>query len=163
MATAAMASDELSINRFNPYTWSGTFGVYSDGFPSTIPVDGSYTTEISETPTIYTDSLEGSADPNMNLSGSMYLKTADTSPAPFRGFPARKNEFPDGTVTWMRPGQPWSWTSECSCGGGNNCNCRNQKYADDTWTAVFRNKGNDILIWLMIAAIAMYVYSRLKK
>jgi len=147
-----MACDELSINRFNPYTWSGTFGVYSDGFPSTIPIDGSYTTEISETPTIYTDDLEGSADPNMNLSGPMYLKTADTSPAPFRGFPARKNEFPDGTVTWMRPGQPWSWS-----GGGKD------KAADDTWTTTVRTNGNDMLIWLLIAAIAVYVYSRLKK
>ena len=152
MATAAMACDELSINRFNPYTWSGTFGVYSDGFPSTIPIDGSYTTEISETPTIYTDDLEGSADPNMNLSGPMYLKTADTSPAPFRGFPARKNEFPDGTVTWMRPGQPWSWS-----GGGKD------KAEDDTWTITVRTNGNDMLIWLLIAAIAVYVYSRLKK
>lgn len=63
MATAAMACDDLSINRFNPYTWSGTFGVYSDGFPSTIPIDGSYTTEISEEPTIYADSLMGAPTP----------------------------------------------------------------------------------------------------
>ena len=149
MATAAMACDELSINRFNPYTWSGTFGVYSDGFPSTIPIDGSYTTEISEEPTVYTDSLAGSADPNLNLSGSMYLKTAQTSPAPFRGFPARKNEFPDGTVTWMRPGQPWSWM------GGDRA-------SDDTWTARVKG-GPDLLIWLVLIALAVYLYSRIKK
>jgi len=149
MATAAMACDDLSINRFNPYTWSGTFGVYSDGFPSTIPIDGSYTTEISEEPTIYADSLMGGSDPNMNLSGSMYLKTADSSPAPFRGFPARKNEFPDGTVSWARPGQPWSWM------GG-------QRAKDDTWTAqVF--KGPDLLIWLVLIALVIYLYSRIKK
>ena len=149
MATAAMACDDLSINRFNPYTWSGTFGVYSDGFPSTIANDGSYTTEISEEPTNYTDSLSGTNDANMNLSGSMYLKTAESSPAPFRGFPARKNEFPDGTVTWMRPGQPWSWT------GGNRA-------SDDTWTAgVF--KGQDLLIWLALIALVVYLFSRIKK
>ena len=149
MATAAMACDDLSINRFNPYTWSGTFGVYSDGFPSTIPIDGSYTTEISEEPTIYADSLMGGSDPTMNLSGSMYLKTADSSPAPFRGFPARKNEFPDGTVSWARPGQPWSWM------GG-------QRAKDDTWTAqVF--KGPDLLIWLVLIALVIYLYSRIKK
>jgi hypothetical protein len=144
-----MACDDLAINRFNPYTWSGTFGVYSDGFPSTIPIDGSYTTEISEEPTVYTDSVESASDPNMNLSGSMYLKTAQTSPAPFRGFPARKNEFPDGTVTWMRPGQPWSWT------GGHRAK-------DDTWTAGIA-RGQDMLIWLVIIVIALYLFSRIKK
>ena len=148
MATAAMACDELSINRINPYTWSGTFGVYSDGFPSTIPIDGSYTTQISEKPTIYMDQLDGSDDPNMNLSGSMYLKTVDSSPAPFRGFPARKNEFADGSVTWMRPGQPWSWM------GGNRAK-------DDTWTA--RVGGSDLLMWLALIALVVYLFSRIKK
>jgi hypothetical protein len=143
-----MACDYLSINRFNPYTWSGTFGVYSDGFPSTIAIDGSYTTEISEEPTVYTDSLVGGSDPNMNLSGPMYLKTADSSPAPFRGFPARKNEFPDGTVTWARPGQPWSWM------GGHRAK-------DDTWTAEV--KGQDLLIWLVLIALVIYLFSRIKK
>lgn len=149
MATAAMACDDLSINRFNPYTWSGTFGIYSDGLPSTIPIDGSYTTEISEEPTIYTDSLMGGNDPIMNMSGSMYLKTVDSSPAPFRGFPARKNEFPDGTVTWMRPGQPWSWM------GGHRA-------SDDTWTSG-GGQGQDLLIWLVFAVIALYLFSRIKK
>jgi len=148
MATAAMACDDLSINRFNPYTWSGTFGVYSDGFPSTIPIDGSYTTEISEEPTVYTDSLMGANDPIMSQSGSMYLKTAESSPAPFRGFPARKNEFPDGTVTWARPGQQWSWM------GG-------RRASDDTWTKGLR--GPDLLIWLVFAVIALYLFSRIKK
>ena len=147
MATAAMACDDLSINRFNPYTWSGTFGVYSDGFPSTIAIDGSYTTEISEEPTVYADPLAGASDPNLNVSGSMYLKTAGSSNAPFRMFPARKNEFPDGTVTWMRPGAPWSWL------GGNRA-------SDDTWTA---RGGRDILIWLVLLVIALYLFSRLKK
>jgi hypothetical protein len=148
MATAAMACDDLSINRFNPYTWSGTFGVYSDGFPSTIPIDGSYTTEISEEPTLYTDSLVGGGDSNMNLSGPMYLKTVESSPAPFRGFPARKNEFPDGTVSWMRPGQPWSWM------GG-------RRASDDTWTKGMGS--SDLLIWLVFAVIALYLFSRIKK
>jgi hypothetical protein len=144
-----MACDDLSINRFNPYTWSGTFGVYSDGFPSTIPNDGSYTTEISEEPTIYTDSLMGTNDPIMNQSGPMYLKTAESSPAPFRVFPVRKNEFPDGTVTWMRPGQPWSWM------GG-------RRASDDTWTAG-GTRGQDLLIWLVLIALVVYLVSRIKK
>ena len=148
MATAAMVCDTLSINRINPYTWSGTYGLYSDGFPSTVPIDGSYTTEISEQETVYTDPLPGSDDPNLNTSGSMYLKTVDSSPAPFRMFPARKNEFPDGTVSWTRPGQPWSWM-----GGRRAC--------DDTWTV--RVGTPDILIWLVLVVLAIYLFSRLKK
>lgn len=149
MATAAMACDTLSINRINPYTWSGTYGLYSDGFPSTVPIDGSYTTEISEKETIYTDPLPGSDDQNMNLSGSMYLKTVDSSPAPFMGFPARKNEFPDGTVTWVRPGQPWSWMN-------------GRRARDDTWTARV-DTPDDILIWLVLAVIVIYLISQFKK
>ncbi len=149
MATAAMACDTLSINRINPYTWSGTYGLYSDGFPSTIPIDGSYTTEISEKETVYTDPLAGSDDQNMNLSGPMYLKTIDASPAPFLGFPARKNEFPDGTVEWYRPGQPWSWM------GG-------KRASDDTWTFT-GNKGYDGLILLVLLVLAVYLISRIKK
>jgi len=148
MATAAMVDDALSINRFNPYTWSGTYGVYSDGFPSTLTIDGSYTTQISNEPTQYPVPPPGSANQNMDLSGPMYLKTAQTSPAPFRGFPARKNEFPDGTVTWFRPGQPWSWM------GG-------KRASDDTWTA---NRGlPGILIWLVLAVLVVYMISRIKK
>jgi len=149
MATAAMACDALSINRINPYTWSGTYGVYSDGFPSTIPIDGTYTTEISEVETVYTDPLSGTNNQNMDLSGPMYLKTVDSSPAPFRGFPSRKNEFPDGTVSWYRPGQPWSWM------GG-------KKATDDTWTASV-DKGQGILIWLVLLVIIVYLFSRFKK
>lgn len=147
MATAAMVDDALSINRFNPYTWSGTYGVYSDGFPSTLTIDGSYTTQIDDKPTQYPEPPPGALNQNMDLSGPMYLKTAQTSPAPFRGFPARKNEFPDGTVTWFRPGQPWSWM------GG-------KRAPDDTWTA---GGGRDLLIWLVVAVLVVYLISRIKK
>jgi hypothetical protein len=80
----------------------------------------------------------------------MYLKTADSSPAPFRGFPARKNEFPDGTVTWMRPGQPWSWSK-----GGHLA-------SDDTWTARGA-MGQGLVFWLALLVLAVYLFSRLKK
>lgn len=104
MATSALACDVLSINRINPYTWSETYGVGHDGFPSTIPIDGSWTNEIDETPMIYPEMPDGGDGQNMDLSGSMYLKTASDNPAPFMGFPARKMEFSDGRVTWYRPG-----------------------------------------------------------
>ena len=104
MATAALACDVLSINRINPYTWSETYGVNTDGFPNTLFIDGSWTNEIDETPTVYPVPPEGADDQNMDLSGAMYLKTASVDPAPFRGFPARKMEYADGRVTWYRPG-----------------------------------------------------------
>lgn len=144
MATASMACDQMSINRINPFTWSGSYGLYSDGFPSTIKIDGSYLTEMSEEPTVYTDPLD---EPTLSVSGNMYLKTVDASPAPYRMFPARKQEFQDGTVTWMRPGQPWSWMTG--------------RAGDDTWTA--RGGSSDIVMWLVIIALVVYIMFRIKK
>jgi hypothetical protein len=112
MATAALACDDLSINRINPYTWSGTYGLYTDGFPNTMTIDGSWTTQIDETPTVYPAAPDDAYDQNMDLSGPMYLKTAEVDPAPFRGYPARKMEYADGRVTWYRPGAPWSFAQK---------------------------------------------------
>ena len=108
MATAAMICDDLAINKINPYTWSGTYGVNTDGFPNTLEIDGSWTTQIDETPTEYPVMPDEANFQNSDFSGSMYLKTAEVDPAPYRMFPARKMEFSDGTVTWYRPGMPWS-------------------------------------------------------
>jgi len=105
MATAWMISDDLAINRFNPYTWSGTYGVPSDG--SKWQSDGTYTVEIDERPTVYTDSNADLKDFNpvhVMRSGPMYLEEMPGQPAaPFNGFPARKYEFDNGVVTWNRP------------------------------------------------------------
>lgn len=106
MATAWMINDDLAINKFNPYTWSGTFGVPTDG--SKWQSDGTYTVEIDERPTVYTDPNPATKDFNpvdLMRSGPMYLKEAPgKAPAPFNGFPARKYEFDNGVVTWNRPG-----------------------------------------------------------
>jgi hypothetical protein len=100
-----MISDDLAINRFNPYTWSGTYGVPSDG--SKWQSDGTYTVEIDERPTVYTDSNADLKDFNpihVMRSGPMYLEEMPGQPAaPFNGFPARKYEFDNGVVTWNRP------------------------------------------------------------
>jgi hypothetical protein len=100
-----MISDDLAINRFNPYTWSGTYGVPSDG--SKWQSDGTYTVEIDERPTVYTDSNSDLKDFNpihVMRSGPMYLEEMPGQPAaPFNGFPARKYEFDNGVVTWNRP------------------------------------------------------------
>lgn len=105
MATAWMINDDLAINKFNPYTWSGTYGVPTDG--SKWKSDGTYTVEIDERPTVYTDSNSELNDFNpvhLMRSGPMYLNEMPAQPAaPFNGFPARKYEFDNGVVTWIRP------------------------------------------------------------
>jgi hypothetical protein len=147
MATAALACDTLSINRINPYTWSGTYGVNTDGFPNTMTIDGSWTNEIDETPVEYP--TMPAYDPNLDLSGAMYLKTASVDPAPFMGFPARKMEFADGRVTWSRPGlAPPDQTVQKAPLSIRAI----KKFVED----------NTILIFLMIIAIIYYLSSKMK-
>ena len=107
MATAWMISDDLHINHINPYTWSGAYGVNKDGFPKDLPMDGSYTTQIDETPMESSGRPDLTTNSNYNFSGPMYIKESESKPAPFRPFPARKYEYADGTVTWARPYLPW--------------------------------------------------------
>jgi hypothetical protein len=144
MAHAALIDDRLQIDGFDAYTWSGSFGLPTDGFPKTIFIDGEYTSAIDEKPTVYTDSLSGESDQLLDTAGNMYLKTAAPSVAPFRGFPARKMEFDDGTVTWWRPGMPWSWQAD-----GNKSIF---KIARDNW----------LLILLVILVIIFFWTSKTK-
>ena len=109
MATAYMQCDQLAINRINPYTATGAYGVNRDGFPKSLVMDPSdYLTGADETPMEVTEPIEVTS--GLDFSGPMYLKTVEgRQPAPFAGYPARKMEYPDGTVTWYRPELPWSW------------------------------------------------------
>jgi hypothetical protein len=109
MATALMISDDLHINHINPYTWTGAYGVNKDGFPKNLYMDGSYTTQIDETPMDTSGHPDLDNEMNFNFAGGMYLKASESKPAPFRPFPARKYEYEDGRVTWHRPYLPWSW------------------------------------------------------
>lgn len=144
-----MIDDRLQIDGFNPYTWSGTYGVPTDGFPKNVFIDGSYDTGISEVPMEMTAPIENPNDPNLHNSGPMYLKTVSVDPAPFRGFPARKMEYSDGTTTWYRPGAPWSWMDRGA--------------PDDTWTARFRRgRHNNLLLWIALAIFAYILYTKLR-
>jgi hypothetical protein len=150
MASTLMRDDNNKMNKINPTTWTGDFGIPHDGFSKNIFIDGSYTTGISEEPTFYTDPLDGEDDPNRDLSGGMYLKTAQTSPAPFRGFPARKFEYSNGTVTWFRPAQPWHWIGKSTY--------------DDGYTAKGSSSGsNNTIIGLAALALVLYFISRKMK
>lgn len=103
MATALMINDDVSINRFNPYTWSGTYGVPVDG--SHWLSDGTYTVQ-------YDDMPSAPIDPNRDLkdfnpvhvfrSGPVMVDEMPAKPtAPFAPFPARKYEYDNGDLTWL--------------------------------------------------------------
>lgn len=144
MASALMIDDRLQIDKFNPTTWTGDFGINHDGFRKDVFIDGSYTRAIDETPTDYTDDLDENLKPR-DLSGNVHLKTISPNYAPHGAFPTRKFEYSDGTVTWFRPELPWSWM-----GGGGPFG-----------TKVSKNV-NNILIILIVFAIIAYIFSRVK-
>lgn len=111
MASVAHLDDRVHLNKFDMYTWTDTFGVNTNGFPKDLYLDGSYTTQMDETPTQYPSMIDGDDvdhfnPQRLNMSGPMYLKECSVNPAPTRMFPARKFEYADGTVTWDRPGRP---------------------------------------------------------
>lgn len=101
--TEFLADDELSMNRINPYTAAGTFGVSYDGatYPDmqwNAPVDGPATWETSSK----NEADEHLVPLALNRSGPMYLKTGGVDPAPSFMFPARKVQYDDGTTSWSR-------------------------------------------------------------
>jgi len=109
MATAALIDDRLHIDMINPYTATGTFGVSHDGFYKDAFMDGSYTTQIDETPMAVQDSNSDLSHFNPlheNRSGPMYLGTTYVHPAPDSVFPARKYQYDSGEASWARPGRP---------------------------------------------------------
>jgi hypothetical protein len=111
MASVAHLDDRVHLNKFDMYTWTDTFGVNTDGFPKDMYLDGSYTTQMDETPTQYpsiidSEDIDHFNPQRLNMSGPMYLKECSVNPAPERMYPARKFEYADGTVTWDRPGRP---------------------------------------------------------
>jgi hypothetical protein len=140
-----MIDDRLQIDRFNPTTWTGDFGINKDGFRKDVFIDGSYTRAIDETPTDYADDLDVNLKPR-DLSGNVHLKTISPNYAPHGAFPTRKFEYSDGTVTWFRPEVPWSWM------GGRTGSFSSK---------VYKNV-NNILIILIVFAIIAYMFSRIK-
>lgn len=144
MASALMIDDRLQIDKFNPTTWTGDFGVNKDGFRKDLFIDGSYTTAIDEEPVDYSDTLDPNLKPR-DLSGNVHLKTISPNYAPHGAFPTRKMEYSDGTVTWYRPLLPWCWMGGKSQGGGLKVLKKNP------------------LLLLIILVIVFYILSRIKK
>jgi len=101
MASEFMISNDLRDNKINPTSWTGDFGVNSNGFPKSLRVDGkTAVSAIDETPMEYQDELRVRP---IGDAGNVYLKTISAS-APNGIFTARKLEYSDGRVTWYRPG-----------------------------------------------------------
>ena len=135
MASAALIDDRLQIDGFNAYTWTGTFGVPTDGFYKDF-MDGSYTTQIDETPQTYTDKnedLDHFHPLDLNRSGPMYLKEGGVNPAPYQMFPARKYEYDNGVVTWERPDRP-----------------------------LIKKETNWFIVFLVIAVLFLFLFKKLK-
>jgi len=147
MATAWMIDDRLQIDGFDPYTWSGTFGVTTDGFRKDTFIDGSYYTQIDEVPMEMQDPVEG---PEFNSSGAMYLKTASVNPAPYSMYPARKFEYSDGTCTWYRPDMPWSWMGS---GSGDSLG---------RWMAAKGARGDTLMFYAVLAILAYFLFKKFK-
>jgi len=142
MASTLMIDDRLQIDKFNPTTWTGDFGINTDGFRNDLFMDGSYTTGIDETPMRMNDVI-----PIMNSTdnaGNMKLKTAAPSVAPYMLFPARKLEYSNGRITWRRPELPWSWETGRSAGGAGT------------------SKDIKLLLILLIAVFVIYFFGRMK-
>ena len=141
MASALMIDDRLKIDHFNPTTWTGDFGINNDGFRKDVVIDGSYTSAIDEEPVDYSDDLTNKPT---DLSGNVHLKTINPNYAPYHPFPARKFEYSDGTVTWVRPGQPWCWM------GGQP----GELFSD--------KEPRNVLMILVVLVIIAYVIGKLK-
>jgi hypothetical protein len=147
-----MVNDDLAINRVNPYTWSGSYGVNKDGFPKNLYMDGSYTTQMDESPMETSGRPELDNEMNFNFAGGMYVKAIESKPAPFRPFPARKFEYPDGTMTWRRPYLPWSWEGKKEGGG---------RASGSSIATFFRD--NTFLIALTLLVLVFYIGPRMRK
>lgn len=150
MASIAHADDRIHINKFDMYTWTGTYGVTSDGFPKTMYMDGTYTDGIDETPTQYPSIIDSDAvnhfnPERLNMSGPMYVKTGYVNPAPDSMFPARKFEYDDGSVSWARPGLKESFSS------------RKPRRITDT---IDNFLGHDWFIFILIVIVLFLILSR---
>ena len=146
MASALMINDRLQIDKFNPTTWTGDYGINHDGFRKDLFIDGSYMTGINEVPVDYSDDLRNKP---LDLSGNVNLKTINPNYAPHGAFPTRKYEYSDGTVTWYRPQLPWGWMN----GGGGECESNQFVNMKKTIT----ERSNLIFIIMIMVVIGLYI------
>lgn len=153
MALSMLIDDQLSMNRINPYTLTGTFGVPSDGMYKT-PLDASYTTGSDPTPN-YTDSAfpEDTSDhfapSRINMSSTMMANTiSQKGSAPFALYPARKYQYVDGSVSFARPGMGEKGDTDL--------------YYTDRYTKTVWDKDTLIILLVALAAVLFVFRKNLK-
>jgi hypothetical protein len=108
MALSMLVDDNMSMNRVNPYTLTNTFGLPTDGMYKDQPLDGRYVSQIdenpSEGPSIFPgDTADHFSPLRLNMSGPVAVKTGYVNPAPYPMYPARKYQYIDGSVSFVRP------------------------------------------------------------
>lgn len=150
MALSMLVDDTMSINRVNPYTLTNTFGVPSDGMYKDQPLDGRYTSQIDENPEQGPDVFPGDTPQHfsrmrLNMSGAMAVKTGDTSPAPYPMFPARKYQYIDGSISFVRP----------ELVGGDSDQYTPSRYRPKTDKTTF-------LLLLAIIALIFFIFAKKK-
>jgi hypothetical protein len=159
MATALMQDDDLSMNRFNPYTWTGTYGVSSDGSHNWQP-DGTFTRPYDTS--AGSDRLDTNRDLKhfdvmaLNDASNMWFNTMPGKPtAPFPAFPARKYQNWTGDPSWVRPDLNFNYVYDKDFIGS-------QKLPDYIRRRRGASGGNPVLLVAVLAVIA-YAVTRMKR
>jgi hypothetical protein len=157
MATALMQDDDLSMNRFNPYTWTGTFGVSSDGSHNWQP-DGSFTRPYDER---QSDRLDTNRDLKnfdamaLNDASNMWFNTRPGKPsAPFPAFPARKYQNWNGDPSWVRPDLNFNYVYDKDFIGS-------QKLPDYV-TRLRRGEPRPLALVIFLIIVASVAFTRMK-
>lgn len=101
--TAMLEIDEMSMDRINPYTATGTFGIsYNGGHKSTDALPWMMPREEEET-TEEKPEYEAHFTPkHIFRAPAMTAMTGGIDPATSFMFPARKYQYDDGTTSWSR-------------------------------------------------------------
>jgi len=160
MATALMMNDDLSMNRFNPYTWTGTYGVSSDGSHNWQP-DGTFTRPYdmrASSDRLDTNlSLKHFDVMALNDAGNMWMNSMPGKPtAPFPAFPARKYERDDGKLTYVRPDLNFNYVYDKDFIGS-------QKLPDWVMRRRMKSMGPNPLIFVVVLAAVAYAFTRMKR
>ncbi len=148
-----LVDDRLSMDRINPYTLTGTFGVPTDGMYKT-PLDGSYVTEMDPSPddpasTFPDDTPQHFAPSRINMAGGMVAQTVSgEGNAPYALYPARKYQYIDGSVSFVRPGME---------GSGDN-----DLYYEDRYQVAKWDKDTLIVLLVALAAVLFVFRKNLK-
>jgi hypothetical protein len=155
MATALMQNDDLSMNRFNPYTWTGTFGVSSDGSHNWKP-DGTYTVPWDTMPKDRLDTnmaLNHFDTMDLNNAGNMWMQSMPGKPtAPFPAFPARKYQNWNGDPSWVRPDINFDYVYDKDFIGSRKLT-----------SPMFRRERSSPIFLVVLLGLVAFAFTRMKR